>query len=336
MKVDYQQAIFDEIKRKIKGQDSLGNIIGDVLSISQDAVYRRYRGETLLTIFEIEKLCKKFEISMDALFNMNKNKVVFDFQPLDGYDFSMDSYLADVRDSLLQVKSQTDPELVITINNIPFLQLLNYPHLVRFKLFFWAKTYLQIDEFKDIQFEYEKINPESFSIGLEALKIYNTIPSKEIYDLELMRGLTREIYTAYNSHQFKDPKFALYLFEVMDRFLDHLKAQMDVGKKFVSTTEPPAQGNEFEVYLNEVSNANSTIYYKTKEYKGLAIAHNFMSTLHTSDKEYLEDTEGVIERQLNNSNLISVINEKERNKFFFQLKNMVDSYRKKIQLDLEM
>lgn len=336
MKIDHQKTIFEEIKRKIKGSDSLGNVVGDILSISQDAVYRRYRGETLLTIFEIEKLCKAFQISIDSLFEMNKNKVVFEFQPLNEYDFSMDSYLSNLRDSLQQVKSQSNPELIITINNIPFLQLLNYPHLVRFKLFFWAKTYLQLEEFQNIQFEYEKINPQTFAIGLEALKIYNTIPTKEIYDLELMRGLTREIYTAYNTHQFKDPTFALYLLEVMDRFMDHLKAQMDVGKKFVSTTEPPASGNDFEVYLNEISNANTTIYYKTDEYKGLAIAHNFMNTLHTSDKQYIEDTEGVIQRQLNNSTLISVTNEKERNKFFFQLRNMIDSYRKKVQLDLEM
>ena len=336
MKRDHQKAIFDEIKRKINGNDSLGNVVGDILHISQDAVYRRYRGETLLTIFELEKLCKEFNISIDALFELNKNKVLFDFQPLDGFDFSMDSYLGGVRDSLKQIKSQSNPELIITINNIPFLQLLNYPHLVRFKLYFWAKTYLQLDEYKDAQFEFEKIHPNSFQIGAETLQIYNSIPSKEIYDLEMLRGLTREIYTAVSSHQFKDPSFALYLLDVMDRFVDHLKAQMDAGKKFIVGTEPPASGNEFEVYLNGTSNQGTTIYYKTDDYKGLAIAHNLMNTLHTSDPEYIADTEGVINRQLNNSSIISSVNEKERNKFIFQLRNMIDSFRKKIQLDLEM
>lgn len=44
MRTDHQAAIFEIIKRKIGAQDSLGNIVADVLSISQDAVYRRFRG----------------------------------------------------------------------------------------------------------------------------------------------------------------------------------------------------------------------------------------------------------------------------------------------------
>ena len=78
MRVDHQTNIFELIKIKIKGQDNLANAVGDVLSISPDAVYRRYRGETALTIFELEKLCKHFEISLDSLFEMNKNKVVIE------------------------------------------------------------------------------------------------------------------------------------------------------------------------------------------------------------------------------------------------------------------
>ena len=56
MTVDYQRQIFEIIKREISGKDSLGNVIGDILNISQDAVYRRSRGETHLTINEMEKL----------------------------------------------------------------------------------------------------------------------------------------------------------------------------------------------------------------------------------------------------------------------------------------
>ena len=80
MRIDHQKEIFDEIKRQINGKDTIGNIISEVLSISPDAAYRRFRGETLLTIYELEKLCQTFNISLDRLFQTSSNKVLFDIQ----------------------------------------------------------------------------------------------------------------------------------------------------------------------------------------------------------------------------------------------------------------
>jgi hypothetical protein len=333
---DYQKTIFEIIKRQTQGQDSLGNIVGDILSMSQDAVYRRYRGETHLTIYELEKLCKHFNISLDTLFEINKNKVIFEFQPLEDYDFSMDLYLVSINEALGAIKSQKNPELTLLINNTPILQLLNYPHLVRFKLFFWAKTHLQVKEFKDKKFKYEKISSESFNIGFEALKMYNAIPSKEIYDPELLRGFVREVYYYFESEQFEDPSYAVYILDVLDRFVDHLKAQAMAGKKFVSTTEPPANGNDFHMYLNETLNGNTTIHYKTDDYEGLYIGHNLLNSVHTTDPVYIKDTEGVLNKQMANSSVISVVNEKQRNNYFSQIKRMIDATRKKIELDLGM
>ena len=336
MQAAYQKTIFEIIKRQTQGQDSLGNVVGDVLSLSADAVYRRYRGETHLTIYELEKLCKHFNISLDSLFEINKNKVIFEFQPLNEFDFSMDLYLESMRKALLQIKEQKNPKIIILVNNTPIMQLLNYPHLVRFKLFFWAKTHLQVKELQDQKFKYEKISPESFNTGLDALKMYNSIPSKEIYDPELLRGFVREVYYYFESEQFEDPQYAIYILDLLDRFVDHLKAQAEVGKKFVSTTEPPASGNDFEMYHNETLNGNTTIHYKTDDYQGLYVGHNLLNSVYTTDKAYIDDTLSVLNKQLANSSVISSVNEKERNNYFSQVKRMIESFKKKIELEVNM
>ena len=336
MQNDYQKTIFETIKRQTQGQDSLGNIIGDVLSLSQDAVYRRYRGETHLTIYELEKLCKHFNISLDSLFEINKNKVIFEFQPINEFDFSMDLYLQSMCQALMGIKDQKNPRLIILVNNTPIMQLLNYPHLVRFKLFFWAKTHLQVKEFKDQKFKYEKISPESFNTGLDALKMYNSIPSKEIFDPELLRGFVREVYYYFESEQFEDPEYAVYILDLLERFVDHLKAQAEVGKKFVSTTEPPASGNDFEMYHNETLNGNTTIHYKTDDYEGLYVGHNLMNSVYTTDQAYIEDTVSILNKQMANSSVISNVNEKERNNYFSQVRRMIQSFKKKIELELSM
>jgi hypothetical protein len=334
MTTDYQTEIFEIIKRKIQGKDSLGNSVGEVLSISQDAVYRRFRGETHLTIYELEKLSKHFDISLDSLFGKNKSKVLFDFQPLGEFEFSMDNYLGNMLQGLKAIRSKKNPEMIITINNTPLLQLLNFPHLVRFKLFFWAKTHLQLKEYEDVIFKHEKISDQTFAIGKEMLFYYNSIPSKEIYDPELLRGFAREIYYYYNARQFEDPTYSIWLFDSLLRFLDHLMEQAKIGKKFIFGTQAPASGNDFEMYLNDTLNGATTIYFKNDEYEGVHIAHNLMNPLHTNDPIYIADSLGVLKKQLAHSSLISVANEKERNKYFHNIRAMIESYRKKIELDL--
>ncbi len=333
---DHQGVIFDLIKREIQGKDSLGNVVGEILNISQDAVYRRFRGETHLTIYELEKLSKHFNISLDTLFNVNKNKVLFEYQPISGYDFSMGLYLRNMLRALDALKDQKKPELVISVNNTPIIQLLNFPHLIRFKLFFYAKTHLQIEQFKDQKFKYEKFDPEVFSIGQDVLRLYCKVPSKEIYDPELLRGFVREVYYYFESQQFEDPTYAIYILDLLDRFVDHLKAQAEVGKKFIATTEPPASGNDFEMYHNETLNGNTTIFYRTDSFEGLYFGHNLMNSVHTIDKAYIEDSLSVLNKQMANSSVISLTNEKERNNYFGQLKNFISSFKKKIELELNL
>ena len=55
-----------------------------------------------------------------------------------------------------------------------------------------------------------------------------------------------------------------------------------------------------------------------------------LNYVHTTDKVYLEDSTSVIKKQLDNSSMISTINEKDRNNYFFQVKSMINGIRKKI------
>ena len=334
MRADHQATIFELIKHKLDGKDSLGNVLSEILSISQDAVYRRYRGETLFTIYELEKISKHFDISLDALFGTKKHTILFDFQPLEAYEFSMARYLEKILDGLNFVKSQKNPELIITVNNIPMLQLLNFPHLVRFKLYFWAKTHLEMTEYRDQPFAYQKLPEETFAIGKEVLRIYNSIPSSELYDTSFLRGFIREVYYYFHAHHFVDPGYAVYLLELLERFVNHLEHQAKIGKKFTFGNEPPASGNSFKMYHNETINGNGATLYKSDDYTGLYITHNLLNFLHTSDQIYVQDSFNVVNKQIANSSMISSTNEKERNVFFHQIKSLIAKTRSKMELEL--
>lgn len=336
LKPDYQRILFDRIKAKINGEDSLGSLLSEVLCISQDAVYRRYRGETALTIDELEKICRHFNISLDGVLNMNTSKVMFEVPSLEDFDFSMEGYLENIRNGLHLIKSQGHPQLTMTITNTPLLQLLNYPHLVRFKLFFWAKTYLRLEDYRQVKFRYDKISEGAFSIGKEILQLYNSIPSAEVYDPELLRGFIREIYYYFKAHHFEDSTYALKLLETTDKFIDHLEEQARTGKKYIVGTNPPAFGCDFKMYHNETLNGMSSIHYKTDKSEGLYIAHNFMNFLHTNDQNYVNESVRVLEKQVANCSKISEVNESERNAYFFSIRSLIANYRRRIELDLSL
>jgi len=335
MQKDHQAALFEIIKRRINNDNSLGDDLAEVLSISNDAVYRRYRGETQFTINELQKISKHYGISLDSLFETDDHKVIFEFQPIVNIDFNMDSYLEKIADGLERLRNQKSPEIMMKINNTHFLQLLNFPHLTRFKLFFWGSNFLHVPELKGQRFSHQKMTENQDRVGRKILRNYTTIPSKELLDPEFMLGFTREIQYYFNARQFEDPSYAVHLLSQLVKFVEHIKHQCEIGKKFVFNTEPPANGNELEMYLNDTINGATVTYYKTEDSEGINMAHNLMNTMNTFDKEYVQDARYVMQRQFENSSLISLHNTKERNQFFYKLIDHIEKVKRQIEQELE-
>lgn len=330
-----QSKLFEVIKHSLREDETLGLVVSDVLSLSTDAVYRRIRLETLMTIEEVRKLCVHFNISFDALMEIKSGNASFTYLQLNQGDFTIEKYLEGILNGLGRLRSINDAKLYFSINNVHFFQALNFPQLVRFRLFFWAKTHLLLPEFKDRKFAHEKISSDAFSLGREILQAYNRIPSVEIIDHEMMRGFLRQVLYYLESDFFKDPTYALFLADRVHLWLDHYKHQAAVGKKFIFGTEVPASGSDLSLYLNDTINMDTTFYYEGAKKKGVYLTHNIMNYLHTTDEHYVKDSWGILDCQIANSSLISQVNTKERNKYFNAIVNLVDDYKLQFQHIIE-
>jgi len=331
---DVQTTLLSIIKQKIPKDDTIGNVLAELLNISIDAAYRRNRNETPFTIYEVSKICKHFNISFDNLSAVKENQVLFEYSPLYNYDFSFDTYLDGLLAALKNLGNCTQPSITLTANNIALFQLLNFPHLMRFRLYFWAKTHLQIEEYQNELFQEEKLTDHAYSVGYEILQRYVKIPTVECYDPEFLKGFMRQIQYYSSAHLFKDPEYPLQLMDEIKMMADHIKEQAVLGKKFIYRQQPPAGGNEYELYLNDTINADNTFYYSSDEKEGIYLVHNHLNFLHTSNPTYVEESKSILDKQLANSSLISKINEKERNSFFHKLDKTIALFRNKIESDL--
>lgn len=332
--MDIQLQLFQLIKNKYIEKETFGNYLADLLNVSTDSIYRRLRGETPLTVHEIQKLTNHFNISFDALCDVNEGSVLFQYSPFHSYDFSLESYLEGILRMMKKIRSSGNPRILFTVSNINFFQLINIPQLMRFRLFFWAKTHLRIEKYQFEKFRHEKTSPKAFDLGSEILEIYNSIPSDEIYDPEFMRGFLRQVSYYLKSHLFEDTEYSLFLCDRMIMLSEHLRKQCTIGKKYTYGTKPPEEGHVLNMYYNETINPDATFYFSSDETEGILTTHNILNYLLTTNQNYVNDSKQVLDCQIANSSLISIINEKERNAFFFEFENTINSFRKRLETEL--
>jgi hypothetical protein len=332
---EIQVKLFNLVKEKIDAKENLGHVLGDILHLSPDAVYRRNRNETPLTIYEIEKICKHFNISFDALLERNEEAIVFNYNPLHNYDFSLEGYLQGLLSSIRQLRQCTSPKIILTSNNLSIFQLLNFPRLSRFRLYYWAKTHLHIEEYKNQKYVEERVTDTAFEMGAEILDAYVNIPTFECYDPEFLRGFIRQILYYSNARLFENPNHAIQLIDDAKAMADHIKAQVVLGRKFKHRDDPENLGNIYEVYLNDTINSDNTFYYHAVETEGVYLSHNMMNYLHTNDPTYVKESKRMLDNQFANSSLISRSNEKQRNLFFHNLYKDIEHVKRLIEVDLQ-
>lgn len=332
---DIQQRIFESIKRQLPKDEKIANVLMNTLFLSQDAVYRRLRGDVPLTIHETKTLCEAFNISFDEMDSYKKGRVSFSYEPLDRIGLNFESWLTGLRDGLSQLKNLEDTKMIMSINDTPIFQLFNLPHLTRFKFFFWAKTYLKIPAYEHELFKREKIDKRVLSIGIEAHNIYNSIPTVEVYSAETLRGTLRQIQYYFDARLFEDPNYALELIDNLLSLIQHLRAQAEVGRKFANGNEVPSAGNEVEMYFNETFISDNTYLVKSNSGSAVYLTHNIMNYLNTTDPYYIRESEFVLDNLIENSNIISKVNVKLRNRFFTEIENNVLNFKRKVELELE-
>ena len=336
VKKNIQERILDAIKAQVPEGEKLSQIMMDTLFLSQDAVYRRLRGDVALSIFETKTLCEKFNISFDDFGTYKKGQVNFLYNPLNRIGLNFESYMTGLRDGMSQIKGLGNVEMIMSVNDTPIFQLFNLPHLTRFKYFFWASIYLKIPAYEGQKFKREKIDKKVLSIGIETHNIYNSITTHEIYGPETLRGTLRQIQYFFDAHLFEEPAYALELIDNLIDLLNHMKAQAEVGRKFARGNEPGNSGNEFHMYSNDTYISDNTYLINSDAGSTVFFSHNIMNYLQTTDPYYAIETKQVLDALKANSSPISIVNAKERSRFFSNIERTVLNFRKRVESEIEI
>jgi hypothetical protein len=325
-----QQLFFQHIKNNLPQHISFVDEMADLLNISNDSAYRRIRGEKPISFEEIRTLCSHFKISLDQLFHLNSEAIIFTGRYVNEKNFSFDLWLENILQQLEFMNSHDRKELLYLTKDIPIFHLFNYQELAAFKFSFWMRTILQYPGTGKGLYLADEFIDSLQKTGQKIVEVYNKVPSREVWNLESINSTIRQIEYYKDTKVFETGRDILKLYECLEKTIDHIEAQAEAGYKFDLSGHPLTRRVHFKLYINEFilgDNSNLAILNDTKV---AYLNHSVLNIVWTKDPSFVDYTYKHIQNIISKSTLISDVGEKERTRFFNAIRDKIDHRKKAV------
>lgn len=308
---DFQRLLFDQLKNHENSNISLINLLSDLLNISNDAVYRRMRGEKRLDIDELAKICAHFNISFDSLFGIRQQNLQFNYIPLDLSNF--DVYKRYMKQLLLNFKALSkakEKEIFFTAIDIPMFHFLPFLDLTLFKVFSWSNS---VGAFKGSYGEFCKMikDDELIDIYKQLITAYNEIPSIEIWTEGTFDAILRLIDYHFESGCFSSKDEALLLCSQLLEMVNQINKWSVRGFK-----DEPSGTVPYKLYLSDIELENNFVVMKREQTVSCIIKLYTINSMATTNSDFCNESLKWINNAMLKSTLISGASQKESFKFF--------------------
>lgn len=328
--MEIQKLLFQQIKEILPEHLSLVDEISELLSISYDSAYRRIRGDKSLSVEELELLSKRFGLSIDSLFNIQSDNVIFKHKPIVPPDIGVKLWLRGILADMRRIHDSKGNEIIYAAKDPPVFHYFQFPEIGAFKMFFWEKTLFQFPQHQDKKFTLEYLDDEIRELGEQILATSLKIPTTEIWNEDTFNITFKQIENYWISGLFENTEDIHILCEKLHLWISHIKKQAELGFKFYYNTEPIGVENSYKFYENEVVLNDNTIFVKTNNFTATYLTYNVLSILQTNDSRFCAGVESYLRGILKESVLISSVNAKERNRFFNRMLSKIDQFQEKI------
>ncbi len=310
------QSIFlDQIRQILPKNLSFPDELAEVLNVSRDSVYRRIRGETILSLEEVKKLCGHYKISLDALLSPTNEIVSFRKRRVDSTNFTLEKWLASILHDLTGLEAAENKEIVFSAKDIPIPYYFKFTNLAQFKLFFWLKSYQRHPKFDAImKYDPAMVSQQLIELGKKIWDKFILIPSSEIFSEETFNVTVRQVQFYYENGFIGIAEVKALIDEYLS-MIEEIRKSAAQGTKF--------GGGAFKLYYNEFLITNTTYLFKVGERRIASIAYDTLNILTTTQESFCRETEEFLNNVINKSTLISTVGERERNKFFNQVEKRI-------------
>ena len=309
--MEKQKHLFEILKSRISCRQRLSDVIEELLGLSADSAYRRIRGETELSFSELNKICNKFNLSMDDILNYKSSQGIL-------------FYYVSLLQIINTLKSDSDKEIISIARSIPFYYSGIFPELAYMSLYSWNNA-MNCTKTSYNAFVNNLDKEEIKSIYSQVYCTFNSTPSKEIWNVQTIDHALRIL----------DYYFAVGAFEKKDTILHLLNQLSDLMDKVNQYAEDGHKGGEQKTpfYMYDCSvdlDSNSTILIKG-DLLFLYLRLNMFNFIETNNELFCDTALRWNNYLISKSIQISGISSaKQRYCFFESAKNKIEGLVNKI------
>jgi hypothetical protein len=311
-----QEFLFQRIRELLPPQYSLADTISEILHVSNDSAYRRIRNETPLLLEEAKLLCDHFKLSLDQLFQVNNNSVMFHRIILDSSENSFENYLKGILQQLKGATELAQTEIIYLTKDFPLFHMFAYEPFYSFRYFFWMKTILRHPDFQEIDFSFSLLPAHILSLGQEIIKLYNRVASTEIWNTECVNSTILQIEYYKDAGFFSSASDIRAIYDSAEETLNHIKIQAENGVKFSPGESSGMKKKNFRFFNNRIVLGDNTIILLNEQGKTVYLNYEVLNYMITRDTGFCNQAHLEMENLMKRSTLISETSERQRNIFF--------------------
>lgn len=324
-----QLEFFTHLKSMLPQHISLADELCDLLDISADSAYRRLRGEKSLTFAELKVICEKYHVSLDQVLNLQNDTVAFRAPDLVANNNSFADYLTNIMVGVKFFHQFTQKKMMYLCKDASLWYFYVFPELAAFKTYFFRRSLRNESAIAQKKFSIKELPFEDcFAIGQEMLRLFNEIPSEELWNNESWNSTINQVAYYREAGLFKTNDDCEQIIDSILKTIDHLENQAAVGQKFMPGDSDLQYRAPIQFYVNDLIIGNNTIYGEVDGNKISWVTYSVLNILITKDKRFNEHLFANYNTLKSRSTLVSGTGERERVKFFNSLREKVNTLRK--------
>lgn len=323
---EMQERLFQQIKSKLSPHISFADELASILKVSTDSAYRRIRGEKALDLEETFELCRHYHLSIDNILQLPQQDFIkFNGSFIQPSSFRFDQYLKLVAEQVGYMRQFQNRKLFYLCKDIPIFHHFHFREIAAFKHYVWMKGIFNTPEFVGKKFSLNEYPEELFELGQNALNIYNNIESVEIWNMESINSTMRQIEFYHESRLFKYEEEVVMIYEALEKLMQHMEHQADLGYKFNARASTHTPDANFQMYFNELIIGDNSVLALLDGSKTGYIIHTVINIMMTRDLRFCDNMYETFQNIMKRSTLISSVSERERSRFFKNLRHRINS-----------